>query len=165
MALGGISGMGAPSKMAELLTGQVGMSHRFVVRIDDSDYDLGSWQKVSGLKVTWQKASWRPGNSNDERISSGNISYSNIKLSRAACSDSAVVQKWLAKTSRHRQPLSGAIFMVDFVGLPVIEWTLKEFFPVGWDITDFDATGAKAAVESLELAHTGFLNDEGMAST
>lgn len=152
--------LGAMNKMSEMLTGQVGMSHRFVVRIDHSSYDLGSWQKVSGLKVTWQRCAYRSSGKNDEQICAGNISYPNIRLARAACSDSASVQKWLAETSRAREALSGAVFMLDFVGQPVVTWKLKQFFPIGWDITDFDAGGAKAAVETLELAHTGFLDDE-----
>jgi phage tail-like protein len=155
-----VAALGAISKMSEMLTGQVGMSHRFVVRIDNGSYDLGSWTKVSGLKVNWQRCSYRSSGKNDEQICAGNISYQNIRLARAACSDSAAVQKWLTETSRARQTLSGAVFMLDFVGLPVIQWKLKQFFPIGWDITDFDAGGARAAMETLELAHTGFLDDE-----
>lgn len=148
------------TKAAEFLFDQVAMTHRFVVRIDLSKYDLGTWSRVSGLTVSWNKHSYRPGSSNDEQVFPGNISYTTIKLERAACSSSAVVQDWLRETSRCHVPLSGAIHMVDFAGLPVITWDLKQFFPISWSIGEFNSTGAKPAVEVLELAHTGFLHDE-----
>lgn len=148
------------AKAAEMLFDQVGMSHRFVVQIDDGRYDLGSWTRAGGLAVSWAKCEYRPGENNDGVIFPGNATYGNIKLARAACSDSATVQRWLAETAKAHRPLSGAISMVDFAGMPVVQWELKEFFPVSWSIGEFAADGAKPLVESLELAHSGFLADE-----
>jgi phage tail-like protein len=139
--------------------GQVGMSHRFVVRIDRGAYDLGTWSKVAGLSVSWAKIVYRPGENNDEIVVPGNVSYPNIKLSRAACSASATVQKWLATTSTRHELLGCGISMIDFRNEPVITWDLRQFFPISWSITDFDSSGARAAMETLELAHTGFLSD------
>lgn len=151
---------GPLNSAAEFLFGQVGMTHRFMVQVDSEEYNLGDWNKVSGLQVTWSKVELRFGNSNRIWVGPGNASYANIKLSRAACSDSQTVQRWLKSISRANQPLTGVIQMVDFVGMPVVQWELNEFFPVGWQIVEFDASGAKAAIETLELAHTGFLGDE-----
>jgi phage tail-like protein len=153
-------GAGLPGKAAEFLFGEVGMTHRFLVQIDEGRYDLGDWSRAAGLSVTWGRVEYRAGESNQLWIAPGNTSYTNIKLSRAACSDSQTVQRWLVATSKQNVPLSGAIRMVDFLGITVVEWKLKQFFPIGWSIVDFDASGAKAAVETLELAHTGFLDDE-----
>jgi phage tail-like protein len=148
------------NKLAEFVFDQVGMTHRFVVQIDDSEYDLGSWARAAGLTVNWAKCEYRLGDDNDVAFFPGNASYSNIKLSRAACSDSGTVQKWLAATSQAHVPLSGAIYMVDFAGMPTVTWELKQFFPIAWSIDEFASGGAKPAVETLELAHTGFLHDE-----
>ena len=147
-------------RLAEFLFDQVGMSHRFVVRIDRGLYDLGTWSKVAGLSVSWNKLSYRAGENNEEHVFPGNVSYQTIKLSRAACSDSATVQKWLSTTATHRESLSGGIYMLEFTGRPVITWELKEFFPIGWSVSDFDSTAGRPAVETLELAHSGFLNSE-----
>lgn len=155
-----IAKSGLPSKAAEFLFGEVGMSHRFVVVIDKSKYDLGTWSRVAGLGVSWKACTYRPGESNDELAFPGNISYPNIKLSRAACADSGIVKSWLEDTSRQHKLLSGAVLMVDYMNLPVVTWELKQFFPIGWSITDFDSSGTKPAVETLELAHTGFLDNE-----
>lgn len=148
------------AKASEYLFDQVAMTHRFVVQIDMAEYDLGTWTRVTGLSVSWSRHSYRPGDNNDELVFPGNVSYQPIRLSRAACSQSAKVQQWLKDTSRSHTPISGGIHMLDYVGVPVITWELKQFFPISWAISDFDSTTGKPAIETLELTHTGFLNDE-----
>ena len=49
--------------------------------------------------------------------------------------------------------------LMDYGGVPVVQWRLNEFFPIAWSVVDFDADQAKPAIETLELAHTGFLYD------
>jgi phage tail-like protein len=151
------------TKLSEFLFDQVAMTHRFVVQIDMSKYDLGTWSRVAGLGVSWNKHSYRSGESNDELLFPGNVNYTTIKLSRAASSESETVQKWLADTSRSHTPVSGGIHMVDYLGVSVVTWELKQFFPISWVITDFDSTAGRPAIETLELAHTGFLHDEATA--
>jgi len=152
--------VGSISSMANMLLGQVGVAHRFCVVIDDSRYDIGDWEKASGLSVTWEPCVYRAGDmGNDYQLYPGLTKYENIKLTRAACGDSQVVQKWLADTAKKAKPLTGAIALVDWLGFPTIQWQLKEFFPIRWSIVDFDAGGGKIASETLELAHTGFLDD------
>lgn len=149
-------------KGLEQLTGQVGMSHRYVIEIDKSEYQLGAWTKAAGLGVKWQKLSYRPSHGTAEILAPGNVSYTDVSLSRAAGGDSAIVQRWLQTVTQNRKPLSGAIILVDFLGLPVVTWQLREFFPIGWRLTEFDSTGSRPAIETLELAHTGFLDEASM---
>jgi phage tail-like protein len=149
---------GALNTGMEMLVGNVSMNHHFAVRIDRSEYDLGSWASVSGLSVKWAKCEHRPGGApNQVNIWPGIADYSNIRLSRAACSDSGQVQKWLTANTTTPQPLSGAIQLTDWMGFTVVEWRLDAFFPVGWEISGFNAAEGKPAIETLELAHTGFL--------
>jgi phage tail-like protein len=149
-----------PAKLAEFMFDQVAMSHRFVVHLDHDEYDLGSWSRVSGLKVSWERHQYRAGDDNDVVVVPGDSSYPVVELARAACSDSVKVQRWLARTSRKHEPLSGGIHMLDFAGVPVITWELKQFFPVSWAISAFESGGTKPVIETLELAHSGFLHDE-----
>lgn len=144
---------------SEFLFGEVGMSHRFSVSIDKTTYDLGNWSKATGLGVTWDVCRYQVGEDTLLWVSPGIPKYTTIRLSRAACTDSQTVQDWLNDTVSKGKPLSGAICMLDWTGMTVIEWTLSYFFPVGWSITDFDAGGAKPAMEMLDLAHTGFIKD------
>jgi phage tail-like protein len=142
------------------LLSPVNMSHHFVVVIDDATYNLGSWSKVTGLKVSWEPCEYRvidPGN--QHWVLPGNSKFENIKLSRAACAESAVVQQWLAATTKNPAPSSGVIALVDWVRLPVVQWYMTQCYPIAWSIVDFDADQGKPAIETLELSHTGFLDD------
>jgi phage tail-like protein len=145
----------------EMLFGNVSMNHHFAVRIDKSEYDLGSWATVSGLSVRWAKIEHRTGGrSGALNVFPGEPVYNNIKLARAACSDSPRVQQWLAANNSAPQPLSGAVQLTDWMGFTVVEWRLDAFIPIAWEISGFNAADGKPVIETLELAHTGFLGAE-----
>lgn len=140
---------------------RIGLGHHCSVQIDNSTYDLGTWSKVSGLTVSWAPCEYRTGDEGNEvYIFPGITKYEPIQLSRAACPDSQTVQEWLVATSRHPKPQSGTIQLVDFIGLPIVQWRLNEFFPVGWSITEFDASAGRPVIETLKLSHSGFLPDQ-----
>ncbi|MEV6718008.1 phage tail protein [Lentzea sp. NPDC051208] len=143
------------------LFGQVGMTHRFSVVMDHDLFELGEWQRVSGLSVTWEPCEFRTGDmGNDFVLYPGKTKYDNIKLARAACGATQDVQDWLGEVSRSWSPISGAIALHDYLGFRVVEWEMRELFPIAWSISDFDAGDGKVAVETLQVAHTGFLNDK-----
>jgi phage tail-like protein len=138
-----------------------GMSHHFIIVIDNPTYDLGSWQKASGLTVTWDVATYRAGDQGNEFwIYPAATKYQNIKLTRPVSPSSNVTQAWLAATSANMMPLSGAILLCGSMGVPIITWRLYQFFPVSWQVGEFSAAEAKVVTETLELAHTGFLDDQ-----
>lgn len=139
----------------------VGMSHRFTVLIDNFTYDIGDWSKVTGLSVSWQQVEHRVGEyGNRIWIYPGATKYEPITLSRAASAYSLFVQLWLAQTSNNPQPQSGSIQLVNYLNVPIVQWRLNEFFPIAWSVESFDANGGKPAIETLKLAHTGFLPDD-----
>jgi phage tail-like protein len=139
----------------------VGMSHRYSVLIDNVAYHFGDWSRVTGLSVSWQQIEHRVGdNGNQIWLFPGTTKYEPITLSRAAGPYSRVVQYWLAQTSKSPQPQSGTIQLVDYAGIPLVQWRLSEFFPIAWSVESFEASGAKPAIETLKLAHSGFLDDE-----
>lgn len=151
------------NSLASMAAGQLGLrgdSSRFVVIFDDDKYDLGSWARVSGLQVTYEMAEYRCGDSNQVWKMPGAAKYSNITLTRSTSIDSHLVQEWLAETSREPQVFSGCIQLQTIVGVPLCEWTLKSFVPCGWKIADVESKAATVVMESLELAHTGFLADD-----
>jgi phage tail-like protein len=153
--------VGAVTSAVNSIFGQVGLAHRFCVVVDHSQFALGDWEKASGLSVSWESCTHRVGDmGNDFLMYPGLTKYENIKLTRAACGDSQTVQDWLAETAKSPQPLTGAIALVDWLGMPIVQWKLKEFIPVGWSIVDFDTGGGTVARETLQLAHTGFLQDD-----
>lgn len=152
---------GGVQRQAKNLLDPVAMSHRYSVLIDNALYHFGDWSRVTGLSVSWQLCELRAGDQgNSGWHFPGTTSYEPITLSRAACAESRVVQLWLSRTSKNPRPQSGTIQLVDFLGTPLVQWRLAEFFPIGWSIETFDASAGRPAVETLRLAHNGFLGDE-----
>ena len=142
---------------------QLGMSMRFMVTIDETTYDLGSWAKVSGLDVAWDLVEYRAGDGpkNERWYFPGLTKYSTIKLERAVQeADTKAVREWLDKNSFNHKVTSGKVELRDAKSAPVMEWTLRHVIPVKWSISPFDSAANKVAVETLELAHMGFLENE-----
>jgi phage tail-like protein len=137
-----------------------GDSSKFVVIFDDARYDLGAWSKASGLTVSWDPVTYRGGDTNQVWTAPGIAKYSKITLTRATCMDSQAVQDWLAETSQKPKVFSGSIKLLTWFGVPLVEWTLKEFVPLGWRIADFETKAATLVMETLELGHNGFLDDD-----
>lgn len=133
------------------------MSHRFVVTAGARD--LGAWTKVSGLSVDWDLAEHRVGDSDQYFKYAAIPKYGKLKISRAAEEiGTAAVQEWLVevKTSGGT-PEEGGIALLTSAGEQVAVWALREMFPISWSISDFDASTSKVAVETLQLAYSGFL--------
>jgi phage tail-like protein len=143
-------------------TDQFGLVQKFEVKILESKVDLGSWTKVEGLDVTWDVCEYRSGDDPNFRwYFPGMTKYTNIKLTRAAVKEgTAAVKKWLDDTSHKWKPCDAKVTLKDSQGDEVASWDLKRVMPVKWSITGFDASASKVAVETLELAHEGFLDDE-----
>jgi phage tail-like protein len=137
-----------------------GMTMRFKVTIDG--HDLDHWAKASGLEVTWDLVEYRSGNNGNERwIYPGNTKYPTVKLARAAeAKTSETVRTWLNDTSfTHDAAGTASIELLDAKKDPVAKWQLRGVMPLKWSITAFDGGGNAVAIETLELAHLGFLDE------
>ncbi|MBV7696571.1 phage tail protein [Streptomyces sp. TRM70350] len=136
------------------------LANRFQVVIDEGTYNLGSWAQVDGLDVQWKLCEYRAGDAgNDRWYFPGYTEYSTLKLTRAACEDSSIVQGWLASTSFQSKPHSGSITLLGPSNQPLITWEMRRIVPMKWSISGFEASTSKVALEKLELAHLGFLDD------
>ncbi|HZB42238.1 MAG TPA: phage tail protein [Ilumatobacter sp.] len=148
--------------MALAVDTQLGVGMRFKVTIDKTSYDLGSWAKVSGLDVTWDLIEYRAGDGkNDKWYFPGLTKYSTVKLERAVQkADTEAVRGWLESNSFAMEVQSGKVELLDAKSEPVMHWTLRHVLPAKWSISPFDANASKVALEVLELAHMGFLENE-----
>ncbi len=137
----------------------LGLTMRFVVTIDG--VDLASWSKAGGLEVSWDYVEYRAGDApNYTWMFPGNAKFKKVLLERGADKESsAKVRDWLNNTSFKHAPKSGKIELQDAHLETVCEWSLVNVLPVSWKIVPFDADGNKVAIESLELAHGGFLQE------
>jgi len=138
----------------------------FEVTIDG--HDLGFWSKVDGLSVKFEVADYRAGDGSNHRwIEPAYTSYTNVKLGRVTTlKHTKAIMEWLKKTQFKSQKATASIKGYPFwhnkrdTALAV-QWTLTGVLPVAWSGPVFDSQGGKVAMESLELAHEGFLPAEG----
>jgi phage tail-like protein len=152
--------------LASLAAGAFNMrgdSSKFLVVFDNSDYDLGAWSKVSGLNVSWDMCEYRHGEGPRIWTAPGVAKYSKLSLTRATCPDSMTVQEWLTDTSKNPRPFSGSVQLLSWMGIPLVSWHFSWLYPTGWRINDFETKAATVVLETLDLAHTGFLNDDSKA--
>jgi phage tail-like protein len=142
---------------------KIGLGNRFKVTVTPGGWDLGSWAKADGLDVSWEVPDYRMGDGwNNRLFAPAQTKYNPVKLTRAAdAKDSKTVRKWLEKNSTSYDV--GAeikIELSDSFGETVIDWNLRNVVVKKWGITTFDAGTGSVAIETLEIEHEGFLEDE-----
>lgn len=141
----------------------IGLGNRFVVEVIPGGLSLGSWAKADGLDVTWEVPDYRMGDQWNSRLfAPASTKYSTVKLTRAAEStDSEKVRTWLNKNAtQHEIGILVKIELQDSYRKRVIDWNLKNVVVKKWAITSFDAGQGSIAIETLELDHEGFLDDD-----
>lgn len=142
---------------------KIGLGNRFKVTVQPEGWNLGSWAKADGLDVSWEVPDYRMGDGWNLRLfAPANTKYSPVKLTRAAdAKDSKTVRKWLEKNAKeHDLQAEVKIELCDSFGALVLDWHLKNAVVKKWAITSFDAGQGSVAIETLEIDHEGFLDDE-----
>ena len=91
------------------------------------------------------------------------IKYPNIKLSRAVGKDSAKLTAWLCSFANGVERQTATITAMTGGGKEVATWTLDGVIPVRWSGPSFNPDSPKVAIETVELAHHGFLSGGGKA--
>ena len=134
----------------------------FIVKIDDDD--LGRFQTCEGLglEVVLEQRE-EGGNNGFVWQLPTRIKYGNVKLSRPVCKDSAKLTAWLGSfatgVKRHTATISAMTGDHDVVAT----WNLGGVIPVRWSGPSLNADSPKVAIETVELAHHGFLPDKAKA--
>jgi len=135
---------------------ETALSPRFTIKIDDKS--LGSWTKCEGLSVEYEIFEYQEGGTNDHvhRLP-GRRKYTNVKLTRPLDGDSQAIVKWVSDMASHVDRKTAEIAVLDANGERVCDWNLAGVCPVKWTGPTLDAGGNQVAVETLELAHDGFV--------
>lgn len=141
---------------------KIGLANRFVVSMSGKEeYNLGSWTKAEGLDVSWDVAEYRMGDGGNDRLYfPGNTKYNPVRLSRGVTEETEKVKQWLSKNSFSMEVFAGYIALFDSGAKKITDWNLRDVMPGKWSITTFDAGASSVAIETLELVHRGFLDDE-----
>lgn len=144
-------------------TSKIGLGNRFKVVVQPGGYDLGSWSKADGLEVSWEVPDYRMGDGWNTRLfAPANTTYTSVKLTRAADSkDSKTVKDWLKKNAtEHDVGADITIHLCDSNGDSVMDWNLKNIVVKKWAVASMDASSSTVAIETLEIDHEGFLEDD-----
>src|SRR5437016_3784968 len=133
------------------------LTPRFTVHVDG--HSLGSWTKCDGLAVEYEVFEYQEGGMNEfvHRLP-GRRKFSNVKFTRPLDKDSAEVMRWISELAKQVKRQTAQISVLDANGTPVCSWKLDGVYPVKWTGPSLDAGGNQVAVETLELAHNGFLH-------
>jgi len=131
---------------------------RFTVSIDGYG-SLGSWTKCEGLGVEYEVFEYQEGGWNDHvhRLP-GRRKYTHVKLTRPLDKQSATVVRWVSGMASKVERRSAEITVLDANNEVVCRWNLTGVCPVKWTGPTLDSHGNQIAIETLELAHNGFLD-------
>jgi phage tail-like protein len=128
----------------------------FVVKIDDES--LGAFNSCDGLGCEFVMEQREEGGNNGIIWQlPTRIKYSNVKLSRPVTKDSAKITKWFAGMAGGIRRKTATIEARTLEGTVITRWSLVDVVPVRWSGPQLSAESPKVAIETLELAHHGFL--------
>jgi phage tail-like protein len=165
------TGPGAGSQLGPAMLAlqpPLGMAMRFDVVI--GTMNLGSWSSCRGIQVDFKPTRFRElGTNGYHRVLLPDIEYATITLERAMDSrNSAVIQQWLTAQARlwlASTPIgvpyageTGRITLYDTRTAPVATWTIYGVYPAKWTGPTLSGKDSGVALETLELAHEGFLD-------
>jgi phage tail-like protein len=132
----------------------------FAVTIDNASYDLGLFSTCDGLgcEITIETRQ-EGGNNGFSYMLPGPMKYTNVKFTRPLNADSAKVAAWMAGTGIGLTRCTAVIEAMTLDGTTVCSWSLRDVIPVKWTGPQFSSDGPKVAMETLEIAHHGFLTN------
>lgn len=127
--------------------------------VDIGGLSLGTFTACDGLNVEVTVEAYEEGGNNHFiHQLPGRIKYTNVKLTRVASSETKKIYDYFKNLQdKGVERTHASIKAMSAKGEEIYEWKLKDVFPVKWNGPQFSTDSAKAATETLELAHHGFL--------
>ncbi|MER6529838.1 phage tail protein [Streptomyces sp. NPDC001508] len=131
----------------------------FVVTVDG--IELGSFNTCEGLgcEVVLEQREEGGNNMHLWQLPT-RLKYPNIKLSRPLTRETEKVAKWFASMTTGIRRRTAHIEARTGDGRPVAKWGLLEVVPVRWTGPAFNPESPKVAMETIEIAHHGFVTME-----
>lgn len=129
----------------------------FQVRWDNTEL---MFQEVSGLDIESEVLEYRAGNSPEfSKVKMPGMRKSgNITMKKGVFAQDNAFWDWFSEIKMNvieRKELT--ISLLDETRTPTMVWKVKNAFPVKVTGTDLKAEGNQVAVESIEIAHEGFV--------
>jgi len=128
----------------------------FAVSIDDKD--LGTFNSCEGLGVEVVLEQREEGGNNGFVWQlPTRLKYSNVKFSRPLGPDTMKVAKWFSSMTGGVTRRTATIVAMSADETVVARWGLADVVPVRWTGPTLNLDSPKVAVETIEIAHHGFL--------
>lgn len=143
--------------MTVLAEADTAVSVSYVVRIDDKS--LGSFSTCEGLgcEVVLETRE-EGGNNRFVWKLPTRITYPNITLSRPLGADTSRIASWISEVAGGYTRSTATIQARNTKGDIVAEWSLTGVVPVRWTGPSLSGDQAKVLMETIEIAHHGFLD-------
>ncbi|QWH88421.1 phage tail protein [Bacillus toyonensis] len=131
-------------------------SFSFLVEIDN--LVVGGFSEVSGIQVETEMEEFREGGLNEYVHKLPKVSkYSNLILKRGI-TDSTVLWDWYQNVVAGKiERKNGSIILLNFNGSENWRWNFIQAYPLKWIGPDLKADNYAIAIETLEIAHNGFI--------
>jgi len=132
------------------------LSVRYIVSIDDQT--LGMFSQVEGLGAEVVLETREEGGNNQMvwQIPT-RLKYSNIKLTRPLGPDTRLVAAWFASMATGYTRRTATIVAMSSIGIPIAHWGLLDVIPVRWSGPSMSPDAPKVIMETVEIAHHGFI--------
>lgn len=133
------------------------LAFRYLVEIEC--VTVGGFSEVTGLQVETEIKEYREGGLNEymHRLAGPTRYPSNLILKRGL-TDADTLIKWHENiTQGIIERCNGSIVLLDTTGQERWRWNFLQAYPVKWIGPNLRATTSEVAVETLELAHNGFV--------
>ena len=139
------------------ITTDVAVASAFKLKIDRDNF--GFWNTFEGLSWDASVETREEGGVNDMvHQLPGRLKYGNVKLSRPVDADSAKLASWFASLATQVTRCTAQIMAIDSERNPIAQWGLLGCVPVKWTGPSFSIETQKVAMETIELAHHGFMD-------
>ncbi|MFJ6773036.1 phage tail protein [Kitasatospora sp. NPDC091257] len=121
-------------------------------------YDLGSFTTCDGLAANLEvEERWEGGLEAHRWVIPTRLSYSNIVLTRPLTSSTVAAWLWLRSQTMQSIPTIGTIAALAPNRSVIARWSMERVVPVRWEGPSFSAEDSRPGMETLEIAHHGFI--------
>jgi phage tail-like protein len=128
----------------------------FQVSVDGTN--LGSFNTCEGLGCEVVIETREEGGNNGAVLQfPTRLKYPNIKLSRPLGPDTQTIADWFASMATGFHHRTASIKALTPDGKTVAEWSLDKVLPVRWTGPSFGPDSPKVYIETIEIAHSGFM--------
>ena len=129
----------------------------FSVQLDG--FDLGMWTEVSlggmSLAVEPQREGGATAVVHQLR---GQLTFETIKLSRVVTDGTQSIGTWFRSQALEARRMHGEIVVYSSTGKTLQRWEFIDAMPVRWTIPTMRSGDYASVVETLEIAHQGFVD-------